>query len=92
MMQLMPPSLKLEQFNLHSNMRQHISIDLKELVVKPAIVRGYQCKKIRRITGISVRSIKHVKALYLQTGEVVERRVVDGRPHILNSFEASVWN
>ena len=35
--------------HLHSNMMRHIPIDLKELIVKLAIVRGYQYKKMRRI-------------------------------------------
>jgi transposase len=71
-------------------MRRYIAPEVKEMVVKLALVRKYRYKKIKRITGVSVRSIKRLKALYLCTGEVVRKRVVDGRPRTLNGFEASV--
>jgi len=64
-------------------MTRHIPTDLGELVVKLAIVRGYQHKKIRPITGVSARSIKRVKVLYLQTegvykGMEIMRRYTEG--------------
>jgi len=71
-------------------MRRHIPIALKELVLKLVLVRNYKYKKIQRITGVSVRTIKRLRSLYRRTGEVVQKRVVDGRPRVLNGFEASV--
>ena len=71
-------------------MRRYIPPEIKRLALKLAIVRKYRYKKIFRITGVSVRSIKRIRALYRRTGDVVARRIVDGRPRILNGFEASV--
>ena len=73
-----------------STMRRYIAPEVKEMVVKLALVHKYRYKKFKRITGVSMWSIKGLKALYLRTGEVVQKRVVDGRPCTLNGFEASV--
>ena len=66
----------------HTNtMRQYLAPEVKEMVVKLALVRGkYRYKKIKRITGVSVGSIKRLKALYLRTGEAVQN-VWYGRYH-----------
>ena len=64
-------------------MRRYIPPEIKRLALKLAIVRKYRYKKIFRITGVSVRSIKRIRPLYQCTGDVVARRIVDGRPRIL---------
>ena len=53
-------------------------------------MRNYTYKKIRQITGVSVRTIKRLRSLYRRTGDIIQKRVVDGRPRVLNGFEASV--
>jgi transposase len=71
-------------------MRRHISAELKKVALRLAVVRGYKYKKIRKITGISERTTQRVRALHRRTGDVVQRRTVNGRPRILNGFEISV--
>jgi transposase len=71
-------------------MRQHISVELKKVALRLAVVKGYKYKEIRKITGISEQSTEHLCALYQHTGDVVRRRTVDGRPRVLNGFELSV--
>ena len=71
-------------------MRRHISAELKKVALRLAVVKGYKYKKIRKITGISERSIQRLVALHRHTGVVVRKRMVDGRPRILNGFELSV--
>ena len=65
-------------------------MELKKVALHLALVKGYKYKKIRKITGISERSTRCLCALYQHTGDVVQRRVVDGRPRVLNGFELSV--
>ena len=71
-------------------MRRHISVELKKVALRLALVKGYKYKKIRKIMRISERSTRCLCALYQHTGDVVRRRVVDGRPRVLNGFELSV--
>jgi hypothetical protein len=70
-------------------MRQHISRDIKWLVLRLATVRGYKYKKIHEISGVSERTTKHICALYWQTGDVVKKRTIDGGPRLLNGFHIS---
>jgi transposase len=71
-------------------MRRHIPPEIKRLVLRLAIIRKYPYKKILRITGVGARSIMRIRSLYRRTGNVVAKRIVDGRPRILNGFEVSV--
>jgi hypothetical protein len=74
-------------------MRRHISAELKKVALRLAVVKGYKYKKIRRIpeiSEISKRTTQRLRALHRHTGDVVQRRTVDGRPRILNGFEISV--
>jgi transposase len=60
------------------------------MALRLAVVKGYKHKKIRSITGISERTMRRLCALHRRTGDVVQKRTVDGRPRILNGFELSV--
>ena len=71
-------------------MRQHISSDIKRLVLRLATVHGYKYKKICEISGVSERTTKHICALHRRTGDVVKKRVIDGGPRLLNGFHISV--
>ena len=63
-------------------MRRHISADIKKLALHLALVRGYKYKKIQEITGISERSIGHIRSLHRRTEAVIRKRIVDGQPRI----------
>ena len=71
-------------------MRQHISTDIKRLVLRLATVCGYKYKKIHEVSGVSERTTKHICALHQRTGDVVKKRIVDSGPCLLNSFHISV--
>jgi len=73
-----------------SHMRRHISVELKRVALRLALVRRYKYKRIRQITGISERTTQRIRALYRDIGDVARRRMVNGRPRILNGFEISV--
>ena len=64
-------------------MQQHISAELKKVALRLAVVKEYKYKKIWAITGISERTTQRLRALYHGTGDVIQKRTVDGRPRIL---------
>jgi hypothetical protein len=63
------------------------------VALRLAVVRGYEYKKSERSLG-SVRERPSVHELFIGTrenrGDVVQLRIVDGQPRILNGFEISV--
>ena len=76
----------------------HISVDFKKLVLRLAVVRGYKYKKIRKITGVSERSIGRdsVASSSSMDREMLCRKSIivdafDGRPRIMNGFEVVVF-
>jgi len=73
-------------------MRRHISVETKRLILRLAVVNGYRYKKIKDITGVSIRTIDHLERLrtwHRRIGDVVYRRAVDGQPRLLNGLELS---
>jgi hypothetical protein len=53
------------------------------------VVHGCKYKEIHKITGVSVPTIKRIRALHRRTGYVVKKRVIDGGPRLLNGFHIS---
>ena len=68
-------------------MRRHIC-GTQEGGIAPCNRKRYKYKKIRRT--ISERTTQRLRVLHRHTGDVVQKRTVDGRPRILNGFEISV--
>ncbi|PPR00338.1 hypothetical protein CVT24_004359 [Panaeolus cyanescens] len=59
------------------------------MILKLSLIHGYKQKKIRTITGVSIRSIKRIRTNWRRTGAVIQIPAVKGRCRILNAFEVS---
>jgi hypothetical protein len=72
-------------------MGRHASVEPKKVPSCLPLINGYQYKKIRKTTaGTSERTTQRLCALHRRTGDVVQRRIVDGQPQILNGSALSV--
>ncbi|KAG1843223.1 hypothetical protein C8R48DRAFT_550406, partial [Suillus tomentosus] len=64
-----------------SNERKQVALQMSLLNVKDPTIRRY--------TGISERSLRYLRKVYRETGEVVRTPVCAGRPRILDSLDAN---
>jgi hypothetical protein len=62
--------------------RKEVALQMSQLNVKDTMIRRY--------TGISERSMRHIQKTYLETSEVVRTPVCAGRPRTLDSLDANV--
>ncbi|TFY62431.1 hypothetical protein EVG20_g6705 [Dentipellis fragilis] len=67
--------------------RHHIPKEHKEVALHMT-AHGLPHKEIRRLTGISERSIRRLRHAFWQTGDVTRPPLVAGRHRILNAFDA----
>ena len=51
---------------------------------------GLSDEQIAEYTGIRPRTMRRIRQRYEETGEIVRRPVVSGRPRVLNSLDATV--
>ena len=69
--------------------RRHISNESKELALSMSL-QGIGDIEIRKLTGISERSVKRLRHTYRNTGAVSCKPVASGRPRSLSSMEVKV--
>ena len=69
--------------------RRHISKESKELALSMSL-QGICDAEIRKLTGISERSVKRLRRTYRETGAVSCKPVTSGRPRLLSSMEVQV--
>lgn len=70
--------------------RRHISTELKKTALSMSL-EGMSDAEIRKITGISERSLKRLRSVYRKTGSVVLPPPFDvGRPRMLTSIQVKV--
>jgi len=66
--------------------RRHISIELKESALSMSL-NGMSDAEIRKVTGISERSLKRLRSVYRKTGGVVPPPPLEtGRPRALTAI------
>ena len=68
----------------------HISPDAKRVVLWMALVNGMKYSEIQKLTTVSERATSCLCNLYRRMGHVIRKQYADGRPRMLNGFEASV--
>ena len=69
--------------------RRHISNETKELALSMSL-QGTSDLEIRKLTGISERSVKRLRRTYRNSGSVACKPVAPGRPRTLSSMEVKV--
>ena len=67
--------------------RRHIPKEYKEIAFYMSLQEDVDDNGIRRFTGISERSMRHLRKTYNETGEVVRTPVCPGRPRILYYYD-----
>jgi hypothetical protein len=72
------------------NMKHHIAKERKEIGLHMSLELDICDKDIRRLTGISERSMQRIRKNNREIGEVVRIPVCQGRPRLLDSLEANV--
>ncbi|KAH9920784.1 uncharacterized protein B0H18DRAFT_825165, partial [Fomitopsis serialis] len=70
-------------------MGHYITKEVKQLALKMSLERHLSDKWIRDCTGISRRTLKRLRKLYRDTGEVIRKPFATGRPRILDGLDAS---
>jgi hypothetical protein len=71
-------------------MRRHITKERKEIALHMSLEENVCDKDIRRLTGISERSMQRIRMNNREIGEVVRIPVCEGRPRLLDSLETNV--
>jgi transposase len=69
--------------------RRHISPESKELALSMSL-QGICDVEIRKLTGISERSVKRLRRTYRNTSEDKYKPLASGRPRLLSSMEVQV--
>ena len=72
------------------NMRRHFTKERKEIGLHMSLEEDIRDKHIRRLTGISERSMQRIRKNDREIGEVVRIPVCQGRPRLLDSLETNV--
>lgn len=71
-------------------MHRHISKEEKEMALRMSLNHGLSDTKIAQYTGIRPRTMRGLRKRLQDTGEIVKKPVVAGRPRLLNSLDATV--
>jgi len=71
-------------------MHRHIPKAEKEIALRMSLDSGLSNTEIAKYTGICPRTMRALLKQYKETGEVVKKPVVSGRPRLLNSLDATV--
>ena len=71
-------------------LRRHISKEAKEMALRMALDCGLSKIEIAEYTGIRPRTMRRLLQRYRETGEVVRKPVVSGRPRLMNALDATV--
>jgi hypothetical protein len=71
-------------------MRQHISKVEKEIALPMSLESHISDARIAEYTGIRPRMMRGLHKQFRETGEIVRRPVVNGRPRLLSSLDATV--
>ncbi|KAG1811051.1 hypothetical protein EV424DRAFT_1286367, partial [Suillus variegatus] len=69
-------------------MGRYISKERKQVALQMSLL-NVKDPTIRRYTGISERSLRYLRKVYRETGEIVRTPVCVGRPRILDSLNAN---
>lgn len=71
-------------------MRRHISEIEKQMALRMSLDSGLSNTEIAEYTGIRPRTMRGLLKWYRETGEVVKKPVVSGRPRLMDSLDAMV--
>jgi transposase len=64
---------------------RHICDELKELALSLSL-QGFSDSEVHQFTGISKRSVKHLRSTHRKTGAVSRKAITTGRPRTLTSM------
>ncbi|KAI0685877.1 hypothetical protein C8T65DRAFT_556021, partial [Cerioporus squamosus] len=67
--------------------RRHISTEVKAIALCMSLECNLPDKKVKKYTGISICSLKRLRATFRQTGELVRIPVCPGRPRLLDALD-----
>ena len=71
-------------------MRRHISKEMKEMALQMSLESGLGDIEIAEYTGIRPRTLRRIRKLFRETGEIENKPVVSGRPRLLDLLDATV--
>lgn len=71
-------------------MGRAISKAEKEITLRMSLQSGLNDTQIAEYTGIRPRTMRGLRKRFRETGEIVKKPVVSGRPRLLNSLDAMV--
>ena len=71
-------------------MRRHISEAEIEIALQMSLQSGPNDMQVAEYTGIRPRTMRGLCKRFRETGEIVKKSAVHGRPRLLNSLDAMV--
>lgn len=70
--------------------RRHISKELKTIVLRLSEVHGLSTQDVSRLTEVSDRTVRRIRKLYRDTGDVARTPLCAGRPRALDGLDTMV--